>query len=59
MPREIVMDVTTGIIVLGSIFGASHIKKLVAFLRKRKEEREFGKASAPVAQFRTDPGQRA
>ena len=59
MPKEIVMDVTTGIIVLGSIFGANHIKKLVALARKRKEERELAKASAPVAQFRTDPEQRA
>jgi hypothetical protein len=34
MPKEIILDVTTAIIVLGSVFGASHWRKITARLRK-------------------------
>jgi len=46
MPKEIVMDVTTGIIVLGSVFGATHVRKLVALVRKRMQEQKFSKVLA-------------
>ena len=36
MAKEIVMDVTAAIIVLGSVFGFSHWMKLRAMIRKHR-----------------------
>jgi hypothetical protein len=33
MPKEIILDVTTGIVVLGSVFGVSHWRKLKKKIR--------------------------
>lgn len=34
MSKELVIEITTGIIVLGSLFGAYHLRKLEAWIRK-------------------------
>ncbi len=34
MQKEIILDIATGIIVLGSVFGASHLKKIAIRIKK-------------------------
>lgn len=34
MQKEFILDITTGIIVLGSVFGASHLRKIAIRIKK-------------------------
>ncbi len=34
MQKEFILDIATGIIVLGSVFGASHLKKIAIRIKK-------------------------
>jgi hypothetical protein len=34
MPKEIFLDITAAVVVLGSVFGASHLRKLSSKLQK-------------------------
>jgi hypothetical protein len=41
MPKEIIVDVTTAIVVLGSVFGVSHWRKITARLRKILRDKQM------------------
>lgn len=54
MQKEIFLDITTGIVVLGSVFGVSHWRKLKAKLRaiagsEEQQKMPQGAAATPSA----------
>jgi hypothetical protein len=55
MPKEIVLDITTGIVVLGSVFGFSHLRKISAKIRHTLQDRKLLRQTQrrPI---RSDPG---
>ena len=49
MPKEMFLDITTGIVVLGSVFGVSHWRKLKAKLRAIAGQRKMPQRSTATA----------
>jgi hypothetical protein len=53
VPNEIIIDITTGFIVLGSVFGVSHLRKIRKKIRERTRfeglRRKPPQAAAPIA----------
>ena len=41
MSKEIVLDITTGIVVLGSVFGFSHLRKITIKIKQLLEDRKL------------------
>ena len=41
MSKEIVLDITTGIVVLGSVFGFSHLRKISVKINQVLEDRKL------------------
>lgn len=41
MSKEIVLDITTGIVVLGSVFGFSHLRKITIKITQVLEDRKL------------------
>jgi hypothetical protein len=55
MSKEIILDITTGIVVLGSVFGFSHLRKITIKITQVLEDRKlFGQAQRKPIQ--SDPG---
>lgn len=55
MTKEIVLDITTGIVVLGSVFGFSHLRKITIKIKQVLEDRKLlrGAQRRPI---QSDPG---
>ena len=41
MSKEIILDITTGIVVLGSVFGFSHLRKIGIKIKQLLEDRKL------------------
>jgi hypothetical protein len=55
MPKEIVLDITTGIVVLGSVFGFSHLRKITIKITQVLEDRKLLR-QAQRRPIQSDPG---
>ena len=61
MPKDLIIDITTGIIVLGSVFGASHLKKIANWVKEYRVGENLLRrpplraTSIPYAQNKTAP----
>jgi len=55
MPKEIVLDITTGIVVLGSVFGFSHLRKISIKIRQILRDRKLFR-QAQRRPIQSDPG---
>jgi hypothetical protein len=61
MPKDLIIDITTGIIVLGSVFGGSHLRKLSQWIENRLDSKHplrkppMSAMSIPYAQNKTAP----
>jgi hypothetical protein len=55
MSKEIVLDITTGIVVLGSVFGFSHLRKITIKITQVLEDRKLLR-QAQRRPIQSDPG---
>ena len=55
MSKEIVLDITTGIVVLGSVFGFSHLRKITIKIKQVLEDRKLLR-KAQRRPIQSDPG---
>jgi hypothetical protein len=61
MPKELIIEITTGIVVLGSVFGGSHLRKLSQWIEDRLDSKHAVAKSAqpaipiPLVQDKTAP----